>query len=227
MVDLTPPGSPAAGRDFTQLHLPEEGAQRGGVIFLCDGRTPAFPPKEKKMNEITPIVPEASVNAPAKRRRRGRTLFLGALFLGAAAVLTTGALQAFGLGPFRSGACSHMDPAQVEKKIDRIAGWIVEDLDGTPEQQAKLAAIAKAAAKDLAPLHDELVAGKQEVVAILTAEKVDRAALEAHRVRHVQLMEEASERLVAAVADAADVLTPAQRAEAAAKLETFHSRFGH
>ena len=120
-----------------------------------------------------------------------------------------------------------MDPAQVEKKIDRIAGWIVEDLDGTPEQQAKLAAIAKAAAKDLAPLHDELVAGKQEVVAILTAEKAYRAALEAHRVRHVQLMEEASERLVAAVADAADVLTPAQRVKAAEKLESFHSRFGH
>jgi len=179
------------------------------------------------MSETTPNVPDIPVNAPAKRRRRGRALFLGALFLGAVAVLTTGALQALGLGPFRPGACGHMDPAQVEKKIDRIAGWIVEDLDGTPEQQAKLAAIAKAAAKDLEPLHDELVAGKQEVVAILTAEKVDRAALEAHRVRHVQLMEQASERLVAAVADAADVLTPEQRAKAAARLETFHSRFGH
>lgn len=179
------------------------------------------------MSENTPIVPEASASAPTKRRRRGRSLLLGALFLGAAAVLTTGALQAFGLGPFRSGGCGHMDPAQVEKKIDRIAGWIVEDLDGTPEQQAKLAAIAKAAAKDLAPLHDELVAGKQEAVAILTAEKVDRAALEAHRVRHVQLMEEASERLVAAVADAADVLTPEQRTKAAARLEAIHSRFGH
>ena len=179
------------------------------------------------MSENTPTSPDAPANSPAKRRRHGRTLLLGVLFLGAAAVLTTGALQAFGLGPFRGGACSHLDSAQVEKKIDRIAGWIVEDLDGTPGQEAKLAAIAKAAAKDLAPLHDELVAGRKEVVAILTAEKVDRAALEAHRLRHVQLMEDASERLVAAVADAADVLTPAQRAKAAAKLESFHSRFGH
>ena len=179
------------------------------------------------MSENTPTSPVAPATPPASCRRRGRALFLGALFLGAAAVLTTGALQAFGLGPFRGGACSHLDPAQVEKKIDRIAGWIVEDLDGTPEQEAKLAAIAKAAAKDLAPLHDELVAGRKEVVAILTAEKVDRGALEAHRARHVQLMEDASERLVTAVADAADVLTPAQRAKAAAKLESFHSRFGH
>ncbi len=179
------------------------------------------------MNQNTPTSPDAPAKAPARCHRRGRTLLLGALFLGAAAVLTTGALQAFGLGPFRPGGCGHMDPAQVEKKIDRIAGWIVEDLDGTPEQQAKLAAIAKAAAKDLAPLHDELVAGKQEVVAILTAEKVDRAALEAHRARHVQLMEEASGRLVTAVADAADVLTPAQRVKAAERLESFHSRLGH
>ena len=179
------------------------------------------------MNENTPTSPDAPESAPAKCRRRGRTLFLGALFLGAAAVLTTGALQALGLGPFRAGACSHLDPAQVEKKIDRIAGWIVEDLDGTPEQQAKLAAIAKDAAKDLEPLHGELVAGREEVVAILTAEKVDRAALEAHRARHVQQMDDASRRLVAAVAEAADVLTPAQRRKAAEKLESFHSRFGH
>ncbi len=80
-----------------------------------------------------------------------------------------------------------MDPAQVEKKIDRIAGWIVEDLGGTPEQQAKLAAIAKAAAKDLAPVHDELVAGRRQAVEILTAAQVDRAALEAHRARQMQL----------------------------------------
>ena len=179
------------------------------------------------MNENTPTSPDAPESAPAKCRRRGRTLFLGALFLGAAAVLTTGALQALGLGPFRGGACGHMDPAQVEKKIERIAGWIVEDLDGTPEQQAKLAAIAKDAAKDLEPLHGELVAGREEVVAILTAEKVDRAALEAHRARHVQQMDDASRRLVAAVAEAADVLTPAQRRKAAEKLESFHSRFGH
>ena len=178
------------------------------------------------MSENTPTSADVPANAPAKRRRRGRALFLGALLLLSAAALT-GALQAFGLGPFRGGACSHLDPAQVEKKIDRIAGWIVEDLDGTPGQEAKLAAIAKDAAKDLEPLHGELVAGRKEVVAILTAEKVDRAALEAHRARHVQLMEDASERLVTAVADAADVLTPAQRAKAAAKLESFHSRFGH
>lgn len=164
---------------------------------------------------------------PKRCRRRGRALFLGALFLGAAAVLTTGALQAFGLGPFHGGACGSMDPAQVEKKIDRLAGWIVDDLGGTPEQEAQLAAIAKAAAKDLAPVHDELAAGHRQAVEILTAEKVDRVALEAHRARQMQLVEQASVRLVAAVADAADVLTPAQRVKAAERLASLRARHGH
>ena len=177
------------------------------------------------MSENTPNAPNPPANAPAKCRRRGRGAFFAAL--GLAALFALGASQAMGYGPFRFGFCGPLDAAQVEKKIDRISGWVVEDLDGTPEQQAKLSAIAKAAAKDLAPIHDELVAGRREAVALLTAEKVDRAALEAHRARQMQLLDAASARIAAAVADAADVLTPAQRVKAASKLEQLHARFGH
>lgn len=179
------------------------------------------------MNESVPSTSAPNTSRPKRCRGRGRTVLFGALLLGVAAVLTTGALQAFGFGPFRHGACGSMDPAQVEKKIDRIAGWIVEDLGGTPEQQARLAAIAKAAAKDLAPVHDELVLGRRQAVEILTAAQVDRAALEAHRVRQLQLLTTASERLTVAVADAADVLTPEQRVKAAEKLASHMARFGH
>jgi Spy/CpxP family protein refolding chaperone len=180
-----------------------------------------------QMNETT--APDSSPNAgrPKSCRGRGRTVLFGALFLGVAAVLTAGALQALGFGPFRHGACGTMDPAQVEKKIDRIAGWIVEDLGGTPEQQAKLSAIAKAAAKDLAPVHDELVSGRRQAVEILTATQIDRAALEAHRARQMQLLTTVSERLTTAVADAAEVLTPTQRVKAADKLASHMARFGH
>ena len=179
------------------------------------------------MNETADPSSSRNAGRPASCRGRGRTVLFGALFLGVAAVLTAGALQAFGFGRFQHGACRSMDPAQVEKKIDRIAGWVVEDLGGTPEQQAKLAAIAKAAAKDLAPVHDELVLGRRQAVEILTAAQVDRAALEAHRARQVQLLTTVSERLTVAVADAADVLTPEQRAKAADKLSRHMARFGH
>jgi Spy/CpxP family protein refolding chaperone len=179
------------------------------------------------MSETNPTLPTPtpSTNAPANCRRRGRGAFFA--LLGIAALLAFGAFEALGHGPFGMRACGQLDPARVEKKIDRVAGWIVEDLDGTPEQQAQLAAIAKAAAKDLAPIHDELVAGRREAVEILTAETVDRAALEAHRARQMQLVTEASGRLTAAVADAADVLTPAQREKAAERLAARMARFGH
>lgn len=177
------------------------------------------------MNETDNPAPDPT--RPRRCRRRGRTFLFGALVLGVAAVVTTGAMQALGFRPFGPASCGAADPALLEKKIDRIAGWVVEDLGGTPEQQARLAAIAKAAAKDLAPVHEELAAGHAEAVAILTAKEVDRKALEAHRARQMQLIERASERLVAAVADAADVLTPEQRVKAAEKLASHMARHGH
>ena len=178
------------------------------------------------MNEI-PTPNPAPTGRPKHCRGRGRRALFGALAVGVVAVLTVGAFRALGNGGFRHGFCGTMDPAQVEKKIDRVAGWIVEDLGGTPEQQAKLAAIAKAAAKDLAPIHDELAAGRKEAVAILTAKEIDRAALEAHRAKQMQLVTTASERLTKAVADAAEVLTPEQRVKAAEKLADHMARHGH
>ena len=179
------------------------------------------------MNETATPASSTNTNRPKCCRGRGRTALFGALFLGVAAVLTAGGLQAFGFGPFRQGPCGSLEPAQIEKKIDRIAGWVVEDLGGTPEQQARLSAIAKAAAKDLAPVHDELVLGRRQAVEILTAAQIDRTALEAHRARQMQLFTTVSERLTTAVADAAEVLTPEQRAKAADRLASHMARFGH
>ena len=179
------------------------------------------------MNETTTPNSSPNVGCPKGCRGRGRKALFGAFAVGVVAVQTVGAVQALGPGPVRRGLCGSLDPAQVDKKIDRIAGWIVEDLGGTPEQQAKLTAIAKAAAKDLAPVHDELVAGRRQAVEILTAREIDRAALEAHRARQMQLLTTVSERLTAAVADAAEVLTPEQRVKAANRLASHMARFGH
>jgi Spy/CpxP family protein refolding chaperone len=46
--------------------------------------------------------------------------------------------------------------------------------------------------------------------------KTDRAALEALRAEHLALADDVSKRLAAGLADAADVLTPEQRAKLAA-----------
>lgn len=194
---------------------------------MSDSPTPSTNP--------VPPPPPLSASRPPSCKGRGRGTFLGVLGLGLAAVLAFGAFRALGYGPHRMGTHGGlrggfhgpMDPATLEKRIDRIAGWVTDDLDGTPEQEAKLAAIAKAAAKDLAPVRAEIAAGHHELVEILTAQKVDRQALESVRARQLALWTRASERLTTAVADAADVLTPEQRARAAEELADHLGRHGH
>lgn len=182
------------------------------------------------MNETAPPANDPSFRdaaRPKSCRGRGRSAVLGAFAVGIVAVLTVGAVQALGHGPFRRGSCGSMEPAQVGKKTDRIAGWIVEDLGGTPGQQASLSAIAKAAAKDLAPVHEELLAGRRQAVEFLTAAEIGRGALKAHRARQRRLLTAVSERLTSTVADAAEVLTPEQRVKAADELASHVARFGH
>ena len=58
---------------------------------------------------------------------------------------------------------------------------------------------------------------------VLAAPTIDRSKLEALRSDHLKLADDASRRITAAVAEAAEVLTPAQRADLARRLE---QRFG-
>lgn len=163
---------------------------------------------------------------PARCKGRGGALLLGVLGLALAGALAFGAFQALGVGPRHAGFCSggHLTPAQVEKRIDRLTTWVMDDLDGTPEQRQKAAEIAKAAALDLAPIHDAWRANHEEVVGVLTAPTVDRAALEALRARQMALAENASRRITQAVADLGDVLTPDQRVELVERVRELRHR---
>jgi Spy/CpxP family protein refolding chaperone len=159
---------------------------------------------------------------------------MAAGFLGLAVVGTLGAfaLRASGQGPrmlFSHGPMGHglcgggaCSAADVDRHVARAVGWLVDDLKGTPEQEQKLSAIAKAAVADLVPLKLQAQENHLQAAAILTKETVDRAALEAVRVRQIDLATQASSRLTKAIADAADVLTPAQRVELADRVRKLH-----
>jgi periplasmic protein CpxP/Spy len=100
-----------------------------------------------------------------------------------------------------------------ERMVDHLA-WAV---DATAEQKQKLTQIADGIAADMLPLHQKLHAAHERAVQLLRDPKTDRAALEAFRVEQMALAEEASKRLTQGIADAADVLTPAQRAKLASR----------
>ena len=110
-----------------------------------------------------------------------------------------------------------MDAAAMDAHIDQMVAQLAGD--ATPDQQARVAAIAKRAMADLRPLHEQRRQTYARAHALLMAPVVDRAGLEQLRAAQVQQFDAGSRRILEAVADAADVLTPEQRARFAGHLK--------
>ena len=113
-------------------------------------------------------------------------------------------------------------------RFERFVEWKVEDMldevDATDEQRERVRAIATAALADMGEFHDFRREGREALVEALTQETVDREALETLRQSKLETADRASQRLLTALADAAEVLTPAQRAALA---EEWASRDWH
>jgi periplasmic protein CpxP/Spy len=166
-------------------------------------------------------------NSPARRTCRGRRgVFVLALLAVAVVAGLTGRMlsTAFGQGfawhtwhegGFIGGMGGPLTPAQIDDRIDRATKHMAIELDASPDQQAKIAGIAKAAVNDLRPLHEKAQAARGQAVALLTAPTVDRSAIERLRAEQIALAETASKRIAQAVADASEVLNPDQRRKVA------------
>ncbi|TMG94846.1 MAG: periplasmic heavy metal sensor [Betaproteobacteria bacterium] len=158
---------------------------------------------------------------PEKRRRFFKRAAIATLIGGIAAGIGIKAFaQGGGCGWHRGGfAAGPLDPAQVDEHVDRMLKHLYVEIDATEEQKQKLAPIVKQAAKDLLPLRERIREARGKALELLTQDSVDRTAIEALRAEHLQLAEQASRRIVQALGDAAEVLTPAQRKELAARVE--------
>jgi Spy/CpxP family protein refolding chaperone len=157
--------------------------------------------------------------------RFGRGLFLLLVALAAGFVGGyAGRSFAHGPGSLMSAA---LDPAQIDEHVERMVKHLAVEVDATPEQKDKLAAIAISAAHDLAPLRGNMKHARQQALDLLSAEKVDHAAMESLRSEQLALMDSASKRLTQALADAADVLTVEQRKKLAERAQRFGHHFHH
>jgi Spy/CpxP family protein refolding chaperone len=151
---------------------------------------------------------------PIRGTRRAwlAALVLGLIALGAAGVAAAPpgllAHARHGFGPFR-GHHGHGPHALGEEDIRFTVTWVLREADASDEQVAAVTAIATRAAADLTALHDVHRARRDAFTAALVA--ADRGALEALRAEEVGTLQSASQRLVTALADAAEVLTPEQR----------------
>ncbi len=121
-----------------------------------------------------------------------------------------------GPGFWRGGT---IDPAQAEARVDRMVRHFAVDVGANADQQEKLSTIAKGLVKDMLPVREKMIAARKQARELLTAQTIDRAALEKLRADQIAAHDAASKRVVQALADAAEVLTPEQRTKLSTVLE--------
>ena len=163
--------------------------------------------------------PLSNPSDPARRGSSGRKWLVGAALATAfvAGGLTIPALAAsaqeaaMGMGHggawMGHGGMHAMGKAHLERVLTAV--------DATPEQRAKIETILHAAFASMGDMHGKMGEAHGALIAALTGPTVDRDALERLRAEHMAKFDQASRTIVAALADAAEVLRPDQRAKLA------------
>ena len=113
------------------------------------------------------------------------------------------------------GAMHAQAMAHVQQMLDKVGA--------TPEQKSRIEAILHAGFTSMGAMHGDMQATHTRLHQLLTAPTIDRQALEALRASQIASLDQASRKLVDSMADAAEVLTPAQRAKLGALMQEMHS----
>jgi protein CpxP len=167
-------------------------------------------------------------NPPDARSFR-RLLFnrstITAFLAGAAITVAIGvSAQSGGMGGWHHGAM--MDgphtAAEVNAHVDHMLKHLYVEIDATDAQKAQIDPLVRTAVNDLLPLQTQAHTAHQHAVAALSQATLDRGSLEAARVEHLQLADQASKRIVQLIADVGDVLTPTQRKALSDHLQQMH-----
>jgi periplasmic protein CpxP/Spy len=107
---------------------------------------------------------------------------------------------------------------EVASHVDMLLQHVYIEVDATDAQKTQLEAIVKQAVTDLLPLRDQVHSAHADALAVFTQDTIDRNAIETLRAEHMRTAEQASQRIAQAIADVAQVLTPAQRKKLAAHM---------
>ena len=180
--------------------------------------TKGFTMDEHNANQpaATDTIPVAGANRRRLFKRLGIATLIGGLASGIGFKAFAGGHGCHTRGGFMAG---NLDPAAMDERLERMLKHLYVEIDATEAQKQKLGPILKQAAGDLLPLRGKMHAARSEAMQLLTRDSIDRAAIEALRAEQLQQADLASKRFSQAVADAAEVLTPAQRKQIAARME--------
>jgi periplasmic protein CpxP/Spy len=178
------------------------------------------------MSRNHPIRPEDPVNAGASpSQRHGRRRWLRRLAIGgtAAALLAGGGafvahahggpdgpFPMFG-GPGPMGHQAAFDPEEMRARAEWGVERMLKKVDATDAQTQRIKQIVTTTLRDMEALHTLHRGNRDAMTKLLAADTIDRTQIEAVRAAEMQLADQASKRMTQSVADAAEVLTPAQR----------------
>jgi Spy/CpxP family protein refolding chaperone len=129
-----------------------------------------------------------------------------------------------GHGMWGHGGGGPDGPGPGPERAQRIVGHALSYVDATPEQTQKINAIIDQAFKDFGPMRQEMETTRDQALGLFRAATLDRAAVEKLRAERIARMDEVSKKVVNAALDAAETLTPEQRAKIATELDSMRDR---
>jgi protein CpxP len=158
-----------------------------------------------------------TIDQYTQKNRTLRTALLGViggvtLAAGVAVLATDGGVSAMHhtVGP--------LSQADVAAHVNKVCQHLYIDIDATDAQKATLDPIFKQAAADLLPLFQQLHTGHAQVLNLLAAPTIDRAAVEQASAAEVAAHDQIAQRMTRLVEDSSSVLTPDQRQKLVAHL---------
>lgn len=166
-------------------------------------------------NENDTVIDHDGVETP--HRRTGRTNRGVIVGIGLATLIAVGAGAAVAQG-WGKGGMGHMGMRFAEHRFEQV----MDEIGATDDQQDKIWAIVDKTRAELRPVGREFRQSREEVMAILSAATIDKAAVETMRAERIAAIDEASKKAVAAIVEAAEVLTPEQRAKLATEMKSRH-----
>lgn len=165
-----------------------------------------------------------------KRRFRGR-FFAGLLSGGLIGLLLIGAFTIFTGnahgGPWRHGrhGFGHhrsLDANTAAERAGFFTDWILSRIDASSEQRDQVKTIVQDAVGDLIPLKEQHAANREALIEVLKQSTIDREQLGELQQSTLQLADAATTRIIEAIADSGEVLTPEQRTQLLEMAERFH-----